>query len=298
MAKFFNRVRMAVSGAAGAGTVTLAAAFSVAYCTFAESGVANGDVVSYFIEDGNNFEIGIGTYTSAGTTLSRDTIRLSKSGGVSGTAKLTLTASAVVYLSPAKEDMISMSEATVPFSPIINTDLKLSNALVPTASFIPGININTVASGTPTTGFNMNVLNISADTADAGTAFGNGLLVQHAFGGSTVKGGRQGISSTLFLTAATNSVNANRNYVGIAGSAQTATGDGGTGLTAATGKGAFFCDWVVENRRYQRAQRYRRRVQRVHGNGDISRFQKPHSDFRSCWRRCARQCDRHHGLGL
>jgi hypothetical protein len=105
VAKLFNRVRMTVSGTPGTGTITLAAPFSNAYCSFSESGVANGDVVAYFIEDGNDFEIGIGTYTSAGTTMSRDTVTLSKIAGVSGTTKLTLTNSAIIYLSPRKEDL-------------------------------------------------------------------------------------------------------------------------------------------------------------------------------------------------
>lgn len=110
MSKLFNRVRMTVSGTPGTGTITLLAAFGNSYFTFAEAGVSNGDVVSYFIEDGNNIEIGIGTYTSAGTTMSRDTVRISKIAGVAGTSKVTLTSNALVYISPAKEDLLSISE--------------------------------------------------------------------------------------------------------------------------------------------------------------------------------------------
>lgn len=104
MGKLFNRVRMTVSGAPGTGTITLGAAYSAAFCSATEGGVVNSDIVSYFIEDGSNFEIGIGTYTSAGTALSRDTVRLSKIAGVSGVTKLTLTSAAIVYLSPGQED--------------------------------------------------------------------------------------------------------------------------------------------------------------------------------------------------
>jgi hypothetical protein len=110
MSKLFNRVRMTVSGTPGTGTITLGAAFSNAYCTFAEAGVSTGNVVAYFIEDSSDFEIGIGTYTSAGTLLSRDSVVLSKIGGAAGTTKLTLTSSAIVYLSPRKEDLLSISE--------------------------------------------------------------------------------------------------------------------------------------------------------------------------------------------
>lgn len=104
MAKLFNRAKVNTAST-GAGTMTLGAAFSNAFCTFAEAGVANGDVVTYVIEDGNDFEIGVGTYSSAGTTLSRDTVRLSKIAGIAGTGKITLSGSATVYLSPSKEDL-------------------------------------------------------------------------------------------------------------------------------------------------------------------------------------------------
>lgn len=108
MGKLFNRAAMTVSVAPGVGPAVLATAKSSAYCTFAEAGVANGDIVSYFIDDGNNFEIGVGAYTSSGTTMSRDIVRLSKIAGVAGTTKVTLTSAAIVYLSPAKEDFYTL----------------------------------------------------------------------------------------------------------------------------------------------------------------------------------------------
>lgn len=104
MAKLYNRVRQ-FTATAGTGTVTLGAAYSNAWFTFAEAGVANGDVVRYIIEDGSDFEIGLGTYTSAGTTLSRDTVTASKIGGTAGTTKITLSGSAVVRIDAAKEDL-------------------------------------------------------------------------------------------------------------------------------------------------------------------------------------------------
>ncbi len=110
MALLFNRVKMTVSGTPGTGTITLGVAFSNAFLTFAEAGVANTNVVSYVIEDGTDFEIGIGTYTSAGTTLSRDTVTVSKIGGTAGTTKLTLTSAAVVRIDARKEDLLSISE--------------------------------------------------------------------------------------------------------------------------------------------------------------------------------------------
>ena len=80
----------------GTGTITLGAA-ETGYQTFANAGVADGDVVRYTIVDGANWEIGTGTYTSSGTTLSRTPSESSNSGSaidLSGAAKVFITAAA------------------------------------------------------------------------------------------------------------------------------------------------------------------------------------------------------------
>lgn len=105
----FNRARMTTT-TTGTGTVTLAVAVAK-HATFGEASVSNADVVSYFIEDGDDFEIGIGTYTASGTTLSRDTVILSKIAGVSGTSKLTLSGAAEVGLTYLREDILFAAAA-------------------------------------------------------------------------------------------------------------------------------------------------------------------------------------------
>ena len=75
----------------GTGTLTLSGAVS-GYQTFAAIG--NGNTTYYTITNGTNWEVGIGTYTSSGTTLSRDTVLSSSSGG----SKITVTSGSFVFV--------------------------------------------------------------------------------------------------------------------------------------------------------------------------------------------------------
>lgn len=88
MGKLFNRVRQATA-TTGTGTVTLGAASS-GYQTLASAGAVTGDIVSYFIEDGTAWEVGVGIYNSVGPTLTRQLVQ-SSTGSL-----LTLTGSATV----------------------------------------------------------------------------------------------------------------------------------------------------------------------------------------------------------
>lgn len=72
---------------AGTGTITLAGA-ATGYQSF--SAVGNGNTTYYCIagQGTSEWEVGIGTYTSSGTTLSRDTVLASSASG----AKVTFSA--------------------------------------------------------------------------------------------------------------------------------------------------------------------------------------------------------------
>ena len=67
----------------GTGTFTLGGAVG-GFDSFAEIG--NGNTTYYSCTDGTDFEVGIGTYTASGTTLSRDTVL--ESSGVTASANV------------------------------------------------------------------------------------------------------------------------------------------------------------------------------------------------------------------
>lgn len=97
MGNVYNRVRMSTA-TTGTGTITLGSAVT-GYQTFANAGARDNDLISYCIEDGNDWELGYGTYTASGTTLARTTLVQSSTG-----SKLNLSGSAQVFITPMEDD--------------------------------------------------------------------------------------------------------------------------------------------------------------------------------------------------
>ena len=145
MVTLVNRAKVSTS-TTGTGTVTLGAAES-GYQTFAAAGVADGDVVRYVIEDGNDWEIGTGTYTASGTTLSRTVSESSNAG-----AAINLSGSAVVYVSAAAAD-------------IFQGELFAENPSSPTAPSATGT--NAVAIGNSSSASGLDSFAIGRDTVAA-----------------------------------------------------------------------------------------------------------------------------------
>lgn len=91
-------IAMMNTSTVGTGTITLTTAVSP-WLTFALSGVQNADVVYYGIKDGSNSEVGFGTYTSAGTTLTRNPYK-----STNANAAISLSGSATVYIATLSSD--------------------------------------------------------------------------------------------------------------------------------------------------------------------------------------------------
>jgi hypothetical protein len=97
MVKLVNRAKV-TTATTGAGTLTLGPAVD-GFQSFAAAGVTNGDTVRYVIEDGDAWEIGVGTFNAAAQTLTR-----SPSQSSSGGSTVSLGGSAVVYVTATAED--------------------------------------------------------------------------------------------------------------------------------------------------------------------------------------------------
>jgi hypothetical protein len=155
MTKLVNRAKM-TTATTGTGTITLGSAVD-GYQTFADAGVANADVVRYVIEDGDAWEIGLGTY-SAGT-LTRGSIESSNAD-----AALNLTGNAVVFVSAAAADL----QELVDFA---------DNFVLPTADGSTGQVLTTNGAGTLTFSTITGYSNADVDThLNTGTASAGEVL--------------------------------------------------------------------------------------------------------------------------
>lgn len=141
----------------GTGTMTLGTAVT-GFLTFAAAGIANGDVVSYAIRDGSNSEVGTGTYSSTGPTLTRSPVTSTNSN-----AAIALSGSAVVMVTPLAADLAAAAGS---YKSARYWRLMLVNA-IGSAGLIKGFGLcnlqwkdsggtNLVGSGTPSVSANDN----------------------------------------------------------------------------------------------------------------------------------------------
>ena len=107
MVKFVNRARM-TTPSTGTGTLTLGVALD-GFQSFGAAGVTNGDVLRYLLEEGEAWELGTGTYSASGTTLTRSVTESSAGGNL-----ISLTGTATVSLVLTAADLDSKAAATDP----------------------------------------------------------------------------------------------------------------------------------------------------------------------------------------
>jgi hypothetical protein len=173
----------------GTGAVTLGSALP-GFQSFADGGILNGDVVFYVIEEGTAWEIGTGTYTSSGTTMSRTVAESSNAD-----ALLNLTGAAQVYITPTlatfnelpRTNTVNTFTATQTISPAANTSALVGSGYSLTgSSALSMIDLagtwNT--SGTPTA--------LKLNVTDTASAAGSLLMDLQVGGVSRVKIGKNG----------------------------------------------------------------------------------------------------------
>ena len=108
---FKDRVKE-TTATTGTVTVTLAGA-SAGFQSFSVIGDAN--TTYYTLVSGNNWEVGIGTYTASGTTLSRDTVLESSNAG----SKITLAGTSDVFCTYPAEKAVVQDDTNTAYVPQI-----------------------------------------------------------------------------------------------------------------------------------------------------------------------------------
>lgn len=148
----------------GTGTITLAGAVS-GFQSF--SVIGNANTTYYCVTSGTAWEVGIGTYTSAGTTLARTTILASSAAG----AAITLAGTSNVF-------------CVYPASKAVYEDASGNIAGYP---FTAGtINSTTIGASSASTGA---FTTLSASSTVSGTGFSTYLASPPAIGGTTAAAG-------------------------------------------------------------------------------------------------------------
>jgi hypothetical protein len=174
----------------GTGTITLAGA-ATGFQSF--SVIGNGNTTYYAISSssGSEWEVGIGTYTSSGTTLARTTILASSNSG------------SAVDLSAGTKDVF----VTLPSSKAIATATTVSDTANTSTGYFQ-IPQGTTAQrpGSPTTGMmrvntsnnSLEVYSVASDAWNTVSTFANPLSIEVLLvaggggGGTTANGGRGG----------------------------------------------------------------------------------------------------------
>jgi len=218
----------------GTGTMTLTGAV-LGFQSFAAIGNSNITYYAVFDNTSGDWEVGIGTYTSSGTTLSRTTVLSSSNGGslvsfAAGTKQVICT-----YPSERAVWQDSTGTNTVQnvFSSITATTATLTNGTVSTAPSNPTDIVNKDYADSIASGINFHAACNYATTADLGTV--------------TYNNGTAGVGATLTKTSpfATLSVDGGSPTVGQRILVKNQTSGQYNGVYTVTSVGSGAAGWVL-----------------------------------------------------
>lgn len=164
---------------------------------------------------GTSFVGPLGNFTTSATIGAGSAITSSGAGGALGTNAFNSTA----YL--------PLTGGTLTGGLTVNPTAGDALTATTVSGLNKGFNITQVGSGSGASGLNLNQINITNDTADAGVGFLQGVGIVYGFGGSAMKGGRIGLNIISSLNAATSATNSNRFYIAGEFIAQAQADDGG-----------------------------------------------------------------------
>jgi hypothetical protein len=172
---------------AGTGTVTLLGAVTD-YQTFAAIG--NGNTTYYCIagQGSNEWEVGIGTYTSSGTTLSRDTVLASSAGGTTkvtfsaGTKDVFCTYPAGKSVNYNETDAVIIDNISIDLNTISSTNTNGNIVISPNGTGQVVVNAGSAGAPiiAPTGDLNTGIFFPAADTVAIATAGTEDLRVDSA----------------------------------------------------------------------------------------------------------------------
>ena len=146
----------------GTGTITLGSAVN-GFQDF--SAIGDGNTTYYAVTSGSDWEVGLGTYTASGTTLSRDTILESSNAGsaitLSGTSNVFVTYPAEKSGHKDANNTLNAEQVAATNGIFVNNATIGANYTIPTgyhAVSVGPVSISSGISGTVGSGSNWKVI--------------------------------------------------------------------------------------------------------------------------------------------
>lgn len=130
-----NRIKVQASGTPGTSAFVLGTPVS-GYQSFASAGIADTNTVRYVIEDGVNWEIGTGTYSSSGPEVARNLVTQSSAGG---TTKILATSAATIMVSVAAGDFLPSDGGTVTGTVVLPSTTSIGTVSSTEIGYLDGV---------------------------------------------------------------------------------------------------------------------------------------------------------------